>query len=772
MSVFPIPTTRVTDQLASQRLLRQLQSDQTALFRVQQQLSSGLRIFAPSDDAPAALRAINLQRIIERKTQLETNIGASASYLAAAESSIATVSNSLNSIRSSVLGVVDTISTDTERQAVIDEIDEALFTIQASANTQFRDRYLFSGSRSLEQPFVTSGNFYQYTGNEQSLRSHVDFGLLFDTGVAGTSVFGGISADIRGTTDFDPQVTPNTLLRDINNGNGVSPGGTIEVVYVNSVGNATSTVVNVSGAATLGDVARYIEQNSPAGSNLNARVTSNGLELSVPSGGVFVREVSEGNTARELGIRSSTPASSLVGSELNPIVKNTTPLDDLFGQRATTLLTSAGSNNDIAIAATANGLSAANGDPLNGVTIEFVGGAVAGSEVAIFDASSSRLTVSIATGVTTAEQVIAAINAEPNGYFAASLDPSDSTSAALAGKGLVTLAATATTSGGAGTNFDRTSGLIITNGGTSEVIDFVGAETVEDLLNRLNHADIGLQVEINASRTGINVRSRLSGADLTIGENGGTTAAQLGIRSFTTDTQLANLNRGVGIPNAAGDGLRITVGDDPQIDGDGTSFDVDLEGAFTIGDIIDRINAAPDNAGFVTASLTDVGNGIRLTDISSQANDLVVESVGPNQSAQLLGFVADGATSVRSSNGTLSSEDRNTIEVDGVFNTLLRLRSALQENDVQRLGRELGRLDLDLDRINFSRAEVGARLQGLEVLRYNIEDEQVNLKQALSNDIDVDLTEAITEFTNRQYALEASLKTASSILRISLLDYL
>ena len=66
----------------------------------------------------------------------------------------------------------------------------------------------------------------------------------------------------------------------------------------------------------------------------------------------------------------------------------------------------------------------------------------------------------------------------------------------------------------------------------------------------INGADLGLVAEINAARDGINVRSRLSGADLTIGENGGTLATQLGIRTYTAESKLTDFNRGVGVPTA------------------------------------------------------------------------------------------------------------------------------------------------------------------------------------------------------------------------------
>ena len=106
------------------------------------------------------------------------------------------------------------------------------------------------------------------------------------------------------------------------------------------------------------------------------------------------------------------------------------------------------------------------------------------------------------------------------------------------------------TDGGSGEVLDLASGLIITNGGKTVTLDTSNVHTVEDLLNLINGADLGLVAEINATRNGINVRSRLNGADLTIGENGGTLATQLGIRTYTADSKLADFNRGFGVPTA------------------------------------------------------------------------------------------------------------------------------------------------------------------------------------------------------------------------------
>jgi flagellar hook-associated protein 3 FlgL len=120
----------------------------------------------------------------------------------------------------------------------------------------------------------------------------------------------------------------------------------------------------------------------------------------------------------------------------------------------------------------------------------------------------------------------------------------------------------------------------------------------------------------------------------------------------------------------------------------------------------------------------------------------------------------------------LTSADRHTLETDSVFNTLLRLKSALEENNTEEIGRSIDRLDTDISRVSFARSEIGSRLQSLETIGSKLQDENVQLKSALSQDMDVDLVEAISNMTARQYAFQASLQTAATILKLSLLDFI
>jgi flagellar hook-associated protein 3 FlgL len=255
-------------------------------------------------------------------------------------------------------------------------------------------------------------------------------------------------------------------------------------------------------------------------------------------------------------------------------------------------------------------------------------------------------------------------------------------------------------------------------------------------------------------------------------------ATQLGIRTYTAASKLADFNRGVGVPtqlDATQDDLLITARD-------GTRLAINLSSATTVQDVIDLINNnVANNVGTtrVVAQLGATGNGIELVDQSTlTTGDLIVQAVEGSQAAEFLGFVPSGQTQVSTNtpdvNGdyVLQSEDRNTIESDSVFNTLIRLKHALEDNDTEEIGRSIARLDTDASRVSFARAEIGTRLQSLEVIGTKLQDENVQLKSALSDDIDVDIVQAISDMTARQIALQASLQTASSLLQLTLLDFI
>ena len=311
-----------------------------------------------------------------------------------------------------------------------------------------------------------------------------------------------------------------------------------------------------------------------------------------------------------------------------------------------------------------------------------------------------------------------------------------------------------------GAGIDQASGLRITNGAAVVTIDLSGASTVEDLLNAINGSGANVLARINAAGTGIDIVNPTQGTNLTVAENGGTTAADLGVRSFDGDSLLADFNGGRGVRTVSGPDFRVTRSD-------GTTFDVDLPAsAATVQDVITAINTASGGAG-VTASLSTSGNGIVLTDTAGGPGTLAVTALNFSDAAADLGLLAAPAAG-----NVITGADANPVSAAGVFANLAKLRDGLKNNDAAGITAASEGLAADYTRTTRVRGETGARVQGLEARQSRLEDQDVATQSLLSSLADTDFAEAVSRFQTLQNALQASLQTTASVMEMSLLEFL
>lgn len=313
-----------------------------------------------------------------------------------------------------------------------------------------------------------------------------------------------------------------------------------------------------------------------------------------------------------------------------------------------------------------------------------------------------------------------------------------------------------------GAGLDLTNGIIINNLDTSITIDFSSADTLQDILNTINTADIGVQARINDDAAGIDIINLYAGSRLTIGENGGTTAEDLGIRTFTADTLLSELNEGLGITPVTGDDFRITTADGSQVD-------VDVSGAESIQDVIDLINNEAAAGGVaLTASLAALGNGIVITDNTVGANTLGVERLNLSNVADELGILKNAS----GGSNQIAGDDVNTIKEESIFTYLIDLRDALQGDDSRGIQIAGEKIEEYMSQINEAHGRLGFMARGLEMRKTRTEDAVLSTKTLLSGIKDLDFTEAITKFQNLQATLQANLQTGGQILNLSLLNFL
>ncbi len=103
---------------------------------------------------------------------------------------------------------------------------------------------------------------------------------------------------------------------------------------------------------------------------------------------------------------------------------------------------------------------------------------------------------------------------------------------------------------------------------------------------------------------------------------------------------------------------------------------------------------------------------------------------------------------------------------------LVALRNALTANDTTAVATAQSGLITSEDTIINAISDQGAVQMRIDINQSQQQDRSADVEKLISNDADVDLSQAITRFNQVQVAYQASLQSTSSIMQLSLLDYL
>jgi flagellar hook-associated protein 3 FlgL len=317
------------------------------------------------------------------------------------------------------------------------------------------------------------------------------------------------------------------------------------------------------------------------------------------------------------------------------------------------------------------------------------------------------------------------------------------------------------------------------NGGNVQTIDLSGAETIADLQNLIDSADLGIRLEVEQDGT-LSMLNEVSGTWMSVGEDGGDTATLLGLRSMGLDTPLSVFNDGDGVPVRSGSVDPETGLPNPAADvdftislADGRSFEVDLAGVETVGDVLAALRAAagaatpPIGPAEFTAELATTGNGIVLTDNSGgMTGTFTVTPANGSRAAKALGLLAPVSGNV------ISGEDRSMVAVESLFTHLKALEKALLQNDNWSIEQAAIDLQDDLDRLIDVRGAAGAR--GERLLLAKDRESELSIMEAslLGEARDLDLTDAALQLTNLEQQLQATLAVTARMQQLTLLNWL
>lgn len=182
---------RISTQSFYQQSQTAMNSQQSSLLRVQQQLGAGTKILAPSDDPIAATRALGVSQSVALNAQYAASRSQANHTLSLEENTLQSVTDVLQYIKTHIVEAGNGTMSDIDRATIATTLQSSFDQLQSLANADDGNgQFLFSGFKSGSPPFVTqAGGGVQYVGDQGQRLMQVDVTRQMAATDDGRSVF-------------------------------------------------------------------------------------------------------------------------------------------------------------------------------------------------------------------------------------------------------------------------------------------------------------------------------------------------------------------------------------------------------------------------------------------------------------------------------------------------------------------------------------------------------------------------------------------------------
>ncbi|MCV2489480.1 flagellar hook-associated protein FlgL [Geodermatophilus sp. YIM 151500] len=186
---------RITQRAVALTSLQGLNRNLDAVGRLQEQLSSGRLVSAPSDSPTAANRAMQTRSDQAAVAQFDRNITDASSWLERTDTVLQTMLDTTRRVRDLTVQGLNTGATSAASQeALATEVASLREGLVALANTRLQGRPIFGGITSGDRAYTDAGTWTGEAGGDVLRRISDDEVLAVD--VDGLTAFGSAPADL------------------------------------------------------------------------------------------------------------------------------------------------------------------------------------------------------------------------------------------------------------------------------------------------------------------------------------------------------------------------------------------------------------------------------------------------------------------------------------------------------------------------------------------------------------------------------------------------
>jgi len=190
---------RITNNVLARSLLYNLNNAQQTMYKLENQLSSGLKITKPSDNPVAMENALRYKSTIAHVNQWKANAAEGLAYLETADDTMATISDVLKRAKELALQGANGSVNEKDREKIAIEIGQLKEQLMELANTRVGNKYIFAGTKNVE-PYPKGGN--TWLGSDDIMKFPVGSALSLEISVNGRGLFG-VTEEADGTTKVE-----------------------------------------------------------------------------------------------------------------------------------------------------------------------------------------------------------------------------------------------------------------------------------------------------------------------------------------------------------------------------------------------------------------------------------------------------------------------------------------------------------------------------------------------------------------------------------------
>jgi flagellar hook-associated protein 3 FlgL len=181
-----------------------------------EQVSTGQKLNSLSDNPAGASALVNLRMQSASDTQYLQNVSTLTGSLNVANSALSSVVEALTTAQSVGVEGGDSTLNDSNRQALAQQIQGIQQEVQGLANTSYNGEYLFSGTATTTQPYVTDATApsgVTYNGNNNSNSVEISQGEAMPTSLPGSQLFSNATTNVfQSLQDLYTALNTNTNI--------------------------------------------------------------------------------------------------------------------------------------------------------------------------------------------------------------------------------------------------------------------------------------------------------------------------------------------------------------------------------------------------------------------------------------------------------------------------------------------------------------------------------------------------------------------------------